>query len=241
MSITSQCAYNHVCGCTKCWKPEGALFSQVAVVPRDKLGFPRTPTSSRSWTPMRPSSGTPAKIAACTCMAASRTQSIRSTGSILSIPSFQRTRAGRLRVRGIRLLDHRVRHSARSDGRGPVPIEGAASRTLRLPVAGLDGCDRYPRCQGVGEACSLIAVGPLPGRKRRVRGITCGSRSVAFPRLRERKRPYSRKSRSICGPCRNSWRGSSRGCVAKHQKSLLRPISRGSWSSTPASIPRPRR
>src|SRR5215467_13362284 len=37
MSVTSQCAYNHVCGCTKCWKPAGALFSQVAVVPRDKL------------------------------------------------------------------------------------------------------------------------------------------------------------------------------------------------------------
>src|ERR1041384_6010320 len=30
-------AHNHVCGCTKCWKPAGALFSQVAVVPRDKL------------------------------------------------------------------------------------------------------------------------------------------------------------------------------------------------------------
>jgi len=35
--ITSQSAYNHVCGCTKCWKPAGASFSQVAVVPRDKL------------------------------------------------------------------------------------------------------------------------------------------------------------------------------------------------------------
>jgi S-(hydroxymethyl)glutathione synthase len=30
-------AHNHVCGCTKCWKPAGALFSQVAVVARDKL------------------------------------------------------------------------------------------------------------------------------------------------------------------------------------------------------------
>jgi S-(hydroxymethyl)glutathione synthase len=37
VTITTQCAHNHVCGCTKCWKPEGALFSQVAVVPRDKL------------------------------------------------------------------------------------------------------------------------------------------------------------------------------------------------------------
>ena len=35
--ITAQSAHNHVCGCTKCWKPAGALFSQVAVVPRDKL------------------------------------------------------------------------------------------------------------------------------------------------------------------------------------------------------------
>ncbi len=30
-------AFNHVCGCTKCWKPEGSLFSLVAVIPRDKL------------------------------------------------------------------------------------------------------------------------------------------------------------------------------------------------------------
>ena len=37
VAIKSQCAHNHVCGCTKCWKPGGALFSQVAVVPRDKL------------------------------------------------------------------------------------------------------------------------------------------------------------------------------------------------------------
>lgn len=37
VSVTTQCAFNHVCGCTKCWKPVGALFSQVAVVPRDKL------------------------------------------------------------------------------------------------------------------------------------------------------------------------------------------------------------
>jgi S-(hydroxymethyl)glutathione synthase len=37
VTITTQTAYNHVCGCTKCWKPKGALFSQVAVVPRDKL------------------------------------------------------------------------------------------------------------------------------------------------------------------------------------------------------------
>ncbi|NMM26191.1 MAG: S-(hydroxymethyl)glutathione synthase [Glaciimonas sp.] len=37
VAIKGQCAHNHVCGCTKCWKPEGALFSQVAVVSRDNV------------------------------------------------------------------------------------------------------------------------------------------------------------------------------------------------------------
>jgi S-(hydroxymethyl)glutathione synthase len=35
--VGGQTAHNHVCGCTKCWKPDGALFSMVAVVPRDKI------------------------------------------------------------------------------------------------------------------------------------------------------------------------------------------------------------
>jgi len=37
VSVASQSAHNHACGCTKCWKPAGALFSVVAVVPRDKV------------------------------------------------------------------------------------------------------------------------------------------------------------------------------------------------------------
>jgi S-(hydroxymethyl)glutathione synthase len=37
IAIEGQCAHNHVCGCTKCWKPAGALFSQVAVVARGKV------------------------------------------------------------------------------------------------------------------------------------------------------------------------------------------------------------
>ncbi len=37
VSVKSQSAHNHACGCTKCWKPAAALFSVVAVVPRDKL------------------------------------------------------------------------------------------------------------------------------------------------------------------------------------------------------------
>ena len=37
VTLKSNSAHNHACGCTKCWKPTGALFSVVAVVPRDKL------------------------------------------------------------------------------------------------------------------------------------------------------------------------------------------------------------
>lgn len=37
VAIKGQCAHNHVCGCTKCWKPKGALFSQVAVVARENV------------------------------------------------------------------------------------------------------------------------------------------------------------------------------------------------------------
>lgn len=39
--ITSQVAHNHACGCTKCWKPQGAVFSVVGVVPRDKVEVTR--------------------------------------------------------------------------------------------------------------------------------------------------------------------------------------------------------
>ena len=34
VTIKGQSNYNHVCGCTKCWKPAGALFSMVAAVGR---------------------------------------------------------------------------------------------------------------------------------------------------------------------------------------------------------------
>ena len=37
VAIKGQVAYDHACGCTKCWKPAGATFSVVAVVPRANL------------------------------------------------------------------------------------------------------------------------------------------------------------------------------------------------------------
>ncbi|MDR6841584.1 S-(hydroxymethyl)glutathione synthase [Pseudoxanthomonas sacheonensis] len=37
VEVDAQTAHNHACGCSKCWKPKGATFSVVAVVPRDKV------------------------------------------------------------------------------------------------------------------------------------------------------------------------------------------------------------
>lgn len=37
VKVGAQSAHNHVCGCSKCWKPDGAPFSMVAVVPRDAV------------------------------------------------------------------------------------------------------------------------------------------------------------------------------------------------------------
>ena len=37
VAIHAGIAHNHVCGCTKCWKPPGATFSMVAVVGSDKV------------------------------------------------------------------------------------------------------------------------------------------------------------------------------------------------------------
>ncbi len=37
VTLASDVAFNHACGCSKCWKPKGAAFSVVAVVGRDKL------------------------------------------------------------------------------------------------------------------------------------------------------------------------------------------------------------
>jgi len=37
VSLKGDVAFNHVCGCTLCWRPKGVLFSQIAVIGRDKL------------------------------------------------------------------------------------------------------------------------------------------------------------------------------------------------------------
>ena len=35
--VKGQTAHNHACGCSKCWKPAGAMFSIIAVTPRENI------------------------------------------------------------------------------------------------------------------------------------------------------------------------------------------------------------
>jgi S-(hydroxymethyl)glutathione synthase len=37
VTLSSNVAHNHACGCSKCWKPEGALFSVVGVLSKDAV------------------------------------------------------------------------------------------------------------------------------------------------------------------------------------------------------------
>jgi S-(hydroxymethyl)glutathione synthase len=47
VKVASNVAHNHACGCTKCWKPEGATFSVVGVVPRDAVTVTAHPEKLR--------------------------------------------------------------------------------------------------------------------------------------------------------------------------------------------------
>jgi S-(hydroxymethyl)glutathione synthase len=37
VAIKGDVAHNHLCGCTKCWRPSGATFALIGVVPRANL------------------------------------------------------------------------------------------------------------------------------------------------------------------------------------------------------------
>ena len=49
VTLRGQTAHNHACGCTKCWKPAGALFSIVAVTPRDQLSVTKNGLMRLPW------------------------------------------------------------------------------------------------------------------------------------------------------------------------------------------------
>ena len=149
VSITSQCAHNHVCGCTKCWKPAGALFAQVAVVPRDKLSVANA--ERLKVVDSNPADDTAARLHR---MRRPHVQPHRSSETRAPVDIHTELSEGaRLGSSGIALfvclLDHRDWRAARSDGDRPGPA-GAASRTVRLPFANSHGCNRDAHCRRRG-------------------------------------------------------------------------------------------
>lgn len=119
VEIKGQCAHNHVCGCTKCWKPKGATFSQVAVVGRDNLKV----AAGQDKLSIVDAGAAIQRHACKGCgvhmYGASKTRRIRSMGSTSSTRSCRRTKAGP--------RPNSPPSSPRSSNRGPSPTSWAPS------------------------------------------------------------------------------------------------------------------
>ena len=94
VTVNGQCAHNHVCGCTQCWKPAGTVFSQIAVMSRDKVSV----TANEDKLEIVDTSAAIQRYA-CTgsafiCMAVSKTRITHSSGWISFILSYPRKTAG---------------------------------------------------------------------------------------------------------------------------------------------------
>ena len=156
ISIKGQCAHNHVCGCTKCWKPKGSLFSQVAVVARDNLSVKANGNKLAIVDPKAT-----IQRYACKECGVHMYGRIENKGHPLYGFDFihtersKRIGLGAARVRGVRLVDHRVGRQPRQHGRGQGEAEGTEARALRLPVAAADGLHRDANGQGFRRAARV--------------------------------------------------------------------------------------
>ena len=123
VSVHGQSAHNHACGCTKCWKPPGALFSVVAVAPRENLNV----TQNGNKLKIVDNNATIQRYACTKCgvhmYGRIEIKTIPFTGLILSIPNYPR-RAGGLHPP----LPHLFRRllvwsKTQRDGRGERAVE----------------------------------------------------------------------------------------------------------------------
>ena len=185
VTLDANTAHNHACGCTKCWKPAGAVFSMVAVVPRDKVRV----TANEQKLKVVDASAVIQRHA-CTGCGAHMYGRIENKDHPFHGLDFVHTElsdtAGLVGagVRRLRLLDHRGRRAALADGRDPRPPERARPRALRLPVAAADGRHRHPRRQAEGHPRRLIRAAasrdaPLRRSPRRPAALEPGNACAA--------------------------------------------------------------
>lgn len=88
-------AFNHACGCSKCWKPAGALFSVVGVKPRDAVQVTAHPEKLKIVDESAPIQCVMlAPVAARICLGALKIPTIRFMDWISFTPNYHRKPVG---------------------------------------------------------------------------------------------------------------------------------------------------
>jgi hypothetical protein len=130
VGIKGDVAHNHACGCTKCWKPDGAIFSVVAVVPRENVTVLENGDKLR----VVDASATIQRHACKACgthmYGRIENKGIRSTASTSSIPNCSRKRFGGSGVCGVRVVGDRVRRRPVARCRDQIAPQGTRARAL---------------------------------------------------------------------------------------------------------------
>ena len=145
VGIKGDVAHNHACGCTKCWKPEGAAFSVVAVVPRDNV----TVLENGDKLQIVDTSAAIQRYACKVCGTHmyGRIENIGHPFHGLDFIHPELFTEGGWAAPGFAAFVSSViefRRQSLRDGRDQVASQAARARAVRLPVAGADGCDRHP-------------------------------------------------------------------------------------------------
>ena len=157
VAIKGDVAYDHACGCTKCWKPAGATFSVVAVVPRANLSVTENA----------------GKLAIVDPSAAIQRYACKGCG----VHMYGRIENTKHPFHGFDFVHPELfqeqgwappafaafvssviefRRQPGPDGRHPRPAEATRSRAVRRAVAAADGRDRHAYRQGLRKVAGLI-------------------------------------------------------------------------------------
>ncbi len=133
VSVKGQIAYDHACGCTKCWKPAGAVFSVVAVTPRANLTVTENADKLAIVDPSAAIQRHACKV--CGVHMYGRIENAKHPfyGYDFIHPELFQNPAPPEFCR-LRLVGNRVRRRPGSDGRHPRPPEATIARTVRLPL-----------------------------------------------------------------------------------------------------------
>ena len=154
VTVDSDYLFNHLCGCTQCWKPEGAAFSMLAAVPRETVKVTKN--------------GQKLKIVdetkllhryACKDCGVHMYGVIEKADHVFHPFAFihpERSRDEGYAAPTFAAFGDRGRRTADGHGVAARTAEGARDRALRLLFAGADGHRRQPRGQGQGHAGGVM-------------------------------------------------------------------------------------